>query len=238
MAVRGAESMSDQQLAAEIRGGARIVTFQYCISVVVVTLKRSSDPYLVRRGESAFLKSLPWTAVSLVFGWWGIPWGFIYTPWSLIVNLSGGKDVTSVFAAQLGQPAAPAQLAYAQHPGAPLLASPQYQPAPQPAHPQHQYGQQQAAYPQHQQAQPAYPQHPHAQQPAYHQHQQAQPAYPQHHQAQASVPAAFSPGSRVRVHGADGQVYPGVLVGVQQGYARIAFEAGREDWVPLQSLSG
>jgi len=29
-----------------------------------------------------------------LFGWWGIPWGFIYTPMSIISNISGGKDVT------------------------------------------------------------------------------------------------------------------------------------------------
>jgi hypothetical protein len=40
------------------------------------------------------------------------------------------------------------------------------------------------------------------------------------------------------VHGSDGHFYPGTLIGVQQGYARVAFDGGREDWVPLQSVSG
>jgi hypothetical protein len=223
MAVRGAESMSDQQLAAEIQGGAKVVVFQYCISVVILTFKRSTDPYLIRRGESAFVKGLPWTLVSLTFGWWGIPWGFIYTPWSLIVNFSGGKDVTHLFSAQPGQPARPAQLGYPQQ-QAPQLGYAQQQPMQQPAYPQHQPMQQ-----------PARP----MQQPAYPQHQpMQQPAYPQQASAFAVAPASYAPGSRVRVHGADGQLYPGILVGVQQGYARIAFDAGREDWVPLQSLSG
>jgi len=188
MTIRGAEGMSRQQLAAEIQGGARIVVFEYCISVVVLTFKRSSDPVLVRRGESAFVKSLPWTLLSLVFGWWGIPFGLIYTPWALIVNMGGGKDVTAMFAAELGPAAHPAQLA-----------------------------------------------------PAY-QHQPQQAAYA-HPQLAAPVPvpvaqSGFAPGSRVRVHGSDGHFYPGTLVGVQQGYARIAFDGGREDWVPLQNVSG
>ncbi len=185
MTIRGAEGMSPQQLAAEIQAGARIVVFQYCISVVVLTFKRSSDPVLVRRGESAFAKSLPWTFVSLVFGWWGIPFGLIYTPWALIVNMGGGKDVTALFAGQLGPAAQPAQLA------------------------------------------PHYPQ-PHA---AYAQAQQPVPM-------PVMAGAAFAPGSRVRVHGSDGRFYPGTLVGVQQGYARVAFDGGREDWVPLQNVSG
>ena len=32
--------------------------------------------------------------ISLVFGWWGFPWGFIYTPMALYTNLKGGKDIT------------------------------------------------------------------------------------------------------------------------------------------------
>jgi hypothetical protein len=190
MTIRGAEGMSEQQLAAEIQSGAKIVVFQYCISVVILSFKRTSDPVLIRRGDSPFVKSLPWTLLTLTFGWWGIPWGFIYTPWALIVNMGGGKDVTSTFVAQLGRPAQPPQLA-----------------------PSHQY-----------QQQPGYAQ-PQLQQPA--------PVL-----APAMSQPAFAPGSRVRVYGADGQFYPGTLVGVQQGYARVAFDGGREDWVPLPSVSG
>ena len=37
-----------------------------------------------------------YTLVSLVFGWWGFPFGLIYTPMALITNLSGGRDVTAL----------------------------------------------------------------------------------------------------------------------------------------------
>jgi putative heme-binding domain-containing protein len=36
----------------------------------------------------------------------------------------------------------------------------------------------------------------------------------------------------------DGQAYAGTLVAVQQGYARVSFDSGREDWVPLSSVTG
>jgi hypothetical protein len=181
MAIRGAENMSGQELAAQVQNGAKIVVFQYCVSVIVLRFKRSSDPFLIRPGESAFAKSLPYTLISLTFGWWGIPWGFIYTPWALIVNLGGGKDVTREFAGQLGS--------------ATPLAAPQLQQA---------------------QWQPP---------------QQAMVA-------PVTAGSPYAPGTRVRVHGADGYFYPGTLVGVQQGYARVAFDGGREDWVPLQSVTG
>ena len=33
--------------------------------------------------------------MSALLGWWGFPWGFIYTPAVLVTNLKGGRDVTS-----------------------------------------------------------------------------------------------------------------------------------------------
>ena len=49
----------------------------------------------VREGESPLVKGLPYTLLSLFIGWWGFPWGLIYTPVVIIQNLSGGKDVTA-----------------------------------------------------------------------------------------------------------------------------------------------
>jgi hypothetical protein len=94
MSIKGAEGMTVGELARELDQGAKIVVFEWCISLLVITLKRASDPHLIRPGQSAALKSLPWTLLSLVVGWWGLPWGLIYTPWTVVVNLRGGRDVT------------------------------------------------------------------------------------------------------------------------------------------------
>ncbi|HZF53192.1 MAG TPA: hypothetical protein VE093_31280 [Polyangiaceae bacterium] len=94
MSIKGAEGMTVGELARELDQGAKIVVFEWCISLLVITLKRASDPYLIRPGQSAAVKSLPWTLLSLVVGWWGLPWGLIYTPWTVVVNLRGGRDVT------------------------------------------------------------------------------------------------------------------------------------------------
>lgn len=106
--IRGIEGMRHGELDFELQRGAKFVYFQYCISVVVLTFKRPSDIYFIRAGENALTKSLPFTLLSLVAGWWGIPWGPIYTVQSFITNFQGGKDVTqSVVNSLRAQAAAP-----------------------------------------------------------------------------------------------------------------------------------
>jgi len=92
--IRGIEGMKAGEVDFEIGRGARFVFFQYCISVVVLTFRRPSDIYFLRQGESAVTRGLPFTLLSLMAGWWGIPWGPIYTIQSVYNNSRGGKDVT------------------------------------------------------------------------------------------------------------------------------------------------
>jgi hypothetical protein len=101
MKIIGTEGLTSEELTREIRIGAKFVIFEYAISLFVVTLRRSSDIYFVRAGESAVAKGLPYTLLSLFLGWWGVPWGLIYTPMALVTNLSGGKDVTPEVRASL-----------------------------------------------------------------------------------------------------------------------------------------
>ena len=95
MAIQGLGNMTGAELHEEVQKGGRFVVFSYCISILIMTFRRSSDIHFIRAGEGTFGKSLPYTALSLALGWWGIPWGFIYTPMALFQNLSGGKDVTA-----------------------------------------------------------------------------------------------------------------------------------------------
>jgi hypothetical protein len=94
--IRGIEGMRAGEVDFEIQRGARFVLFQYCISIVVLTFRRASDIYFLRQGESALTKGLPFTLLSLVAGWWGIPWGPIFTVQSVYNNSRGGKDVTQL----------------------------------------------------------------------------------------------------------------------------------------------
>jgi len=95
MAVKGIEGMSNEQLDLELNKGGKFVIFQYTISILIMTFRRSSDIHFIRYGESAFVKSLPYNLLTFFFGWWGIPWGPIYSIGSFVTNLGGGKDVTN-----------------------------------------------------------------------------------------------------------------------------------------------
>lgn len=78
----------------EVDNGGKFVYYQYCVSILFYTFRPSTGIYLVRGNESAVFKGLGFTLVSLLAGWWGMPWGPIYTIQTLISNLSGGIDVT------------------------------------------------------------------------------------------------------------------------------------------------
>ena len=88
------EIKSGGELQQELQQGGKFVMYQYCISILILTFKRSSNVYFIRHEENAIVKGLPFTLLSLVLGWWGIPWGPIYTVQSIWVNFQGGKDVT------------------------------------------------------------------------------------------------------------------------------------------------
>ncbi|MFT3713709.1 MAG: hypothetical protein QM817_39120 [Archangium sp.] len=102
MDIKGIEGLTVGDVQQEIARGGKFVTFSYCLSFVILTLKRSSDVHFIRAGQGTFGASLPYTLLSFFVGWWGFPWGFIYTPMAIIQNLSGGTDVTAQLMDQFG----------------------------------------------------------------------------------------------------------------------------------------
>ena len=56
--------------------------------------QRSSGIYFVPAGTGTTAKSAGFCGLSLLLGWWGIPWGPIWTIGTVFKNLSGGVDVT------------------------------------------------------------------------------------------------------------------------------------------------
>lgn len=82
------------EINQELSNGAKFVMFRYCVSILVLTFRRSSNIYFVRAGESAAKHSITFSIITFLFGWWGIPWGPIYSIGSLYTNMTGGKDVT------------------------------------------------------------------------------------------------------------------------------------------------
>ena len=92
--IKNIEGLSVDDINRELNNGAKFVVFQYCFSIIIITFKRSSDIYFIKAGESTIKHSVGSTLITLLFCWWGIPWGPIYSIGSLFSNLTGGKDIT------------------------------------------------------------------------------------------------------------------------------------------------
>lgn len=99
--IKNIEGLSVDEINRELNNGAKFVVFQYCISIVIMTFKRGSNVYFIRQGESTINFSLGFTLITLFLGWWGIPWGPIYSIGSIYNNIRGGKDVTQEVLDQL-----------------------------------------------------------------------------------------------------------------------------------------
>jgi Domain of unknown function (DUF4190) len=97
MNIVGAPNLSDEEVALKITEGHRLVSFSYCVSIIVLTFRRSSDLYLLKPHESGRSLAFGYGLISFVVGWWGIPWGPIYTIASLADCLTGGKDHSQDF---------------------------------------------------------------------------------------------------------------------------------------------
>ena len=103
MQIRDVDAPSPPELEAALEAGSRFVYFEYCISLIFVTLRKPSAVVLLRKGEYGIIRGLPYSLLSILLGWWGLPWGLIYTPLALFTNLRGGRDVTAEVHAFLQQ---------------------------------------------------------------------------------------------------------------------------------------
>ena len=88
------------ELEKNVLAGGRFVIFQYCFSVVVMSFKRPSAIIYLPPGEDGAGAAVSNSMISLLVGWWGIPWGPIWTFWTVIKNACGGIDVTQAVLAE------------------------------------------------------------------------------------------------------------------------------------------
>ena len=95
MKIVGIDNMTVGELVEQVNRGGRFVVFQYAISVLVMSFKNPTNIHFVRPGEGTCGKAFGPTLASFLFGWWGFPFGIIFTIESLVVNLKGGRDVTN-----------------------------------------------------------------------------------------------------------------------------------------------
>ncbi len=102
--IKGLEGLTHNDINRELERGAKFVFYQYTISILVMTFRRSSSVYFIKGGESAVTKGLGFSLITFLLGWWGIPWGPIYSIGSLFNNFTGGKDVTASVIASFATP--------------------------------------------------------------------------------------------------------------------------------------
>jgi hypothetical protein len=88
------ENLSRDELVAELKAGGRLVFYEFCISVIFATLRCPTRIRLLRAGQYGWLRGLPFTLLSFLLGWWGLPWGPIFTVLVIFNNIRGGQDVT------------------------------------------------------------------------------------------------------------------------------------------------
>ena len=68
----------------------RLATVTFVVSAILLSFRRGGRQILCRRCRR--LRAAEYSAVSLVAGWWGIPWGLIWTPISVIGNVRTALD--------------------------------------------------------------------------------------------------------------------------------------------------
>ena len=66
-----------------------VTQYQICTSFLFVTFKEPTG-YILDRSSNKFYVNFIATTVTVFMGWWGIPWGPIYTIQTIFRNLGGG----------------------------------------------------------------------------------------------------------------------------------------------------
>jgi hypothetical protein len=74
----------------KISPDTEVVQFEICMSVFIATFRIPSGFYVKGHHNNGLIGGLH-SLISLIFGWWGIPWGPINTIKTIISNGNGSK---------------------------------------------------------------------------------------------------------------------------------------------------
>lgn len=69
-----------------------ITQYFLTMSLLVFSAKAPSRYYIVGTENTTLVNAI-YSFMTLILGWWGIPWGPIYTVQSLVTNLKGGLRI-------------------------------------------------------------------------------------------------------------------------------------------------
>lgn len=76
-----------------ITPGTTLTRYEVALSFLVVSFKVPSRLYIVGH-DATLLVATAFTVISLLLGWWGVPWGPIYTVRAVWSNVRGGATRT------------------------------------------------------------------------------------------------------------------------------------------------
>lgn len=99
-ALSGTRGKTVRNVAEEAASGGRFVIYPYVFSLLILSFRRNSPITYIPPGRSGAGPAIGWSLVSMTVGWWGIPWGIIFTIGALWRNAAGGIDVTEPVLAQ------------------------------------------------------------------------------------------------------------------------------------------
>ena len=102
---RGSRPLFPEELRTRVAAGARCVRFEFCLSLLFFTVRRQSPVYLTDSWQQRYLYGVWYSLLTLLLGLWGIPWGLLWTPRAVWVNLTGGADCTHEIFTWLEAPA-------------------------------------------------------------------------------------------------------------------------------------
>jgi hypothetical protein len=103
MKTKNTEGLTNFEINQIIQQGGKFVSFPYTVSILFMSYKKSSPIYFIRSGENTLRYSLSYILLNLAFGWWGFPFGPIYTISALYYHTIGGKDCTQTILNDLEQ---------------------------------------------------------------------------------------------------------------------------------------
>ncbi|MCK4260564.1 MAG: hypothetical protein KAX49_16425 [Halanaerobiales bacterium] len=67
-----------------------LVQYQACLSFLIISVKVKSK-FFVKESHFTLSINVVYSLIALIIGWWGLPWGLIYTIQALANNITGGK---------------------------------------------------------------------------------------------------------------------------------------------------
>jgi hypothetical protein len=96
--------LPDHPLVGEVMAGRRYVTYPFVVSLLVISFNRNIGGLrTVANGQWPVGPVFGAALVTILFGWWGFPWGIVWTPLALYYLWLGGRDSTKdILTAEIG----------------------------------------------------------------------------------------------------------------------------------------